>query len=172
MRAVLPRTCKIWFCQKKRKFPQKVPVRGDRYERNGTRTSPFLEVDFINNPPNLRSIWYCNTISNMQEKNAPYVDIVAMYSDAPHWRLLDLRRDGLAEVSQFGRISYTNARPVPLHRLLAIPAIGDLRRKGRLFGDQLEDDFTVGIRRLRRRFIGLLPIDNYSKFPFPCSFLP
>ena len=76
----------------------------------------------------------------MQEKNAPYVDIVAMYSDAPHWRLLDLRRDGLAEVSQFGRISYTKARPdIPLHRHFGIFEV-HYRERGEQYwqlGDQI-----------------------------------
>jgi AraC-like DNA-binding protein len=47
----------------------------------------------------------------------PYLDIVALYADKPHWRLLDLRPDGLKEVVAFGRLSYADARPdIPLHR--------------------------------------------------------
>jgi AraC-like DNA-binding protein len=47
----------------------------------------------------------------------PFMDIVANYSDAPHRRLVDLRRDGLAEIPAYGRLCYTRARPdLPIHR--------------------------------------------------------
>jgi AraC-like DNA-binding protein len=47
----------------------------------------------------------------------PFSDIVATYSDTPHRRLIDLRKDGLAEVPMFGRLCYAKARPdLPLHR--------------------------------------------------------
>jgi AraC-like DNA-binding protein len=72
---------------------------------------------------------YCDTIRNMDQKIAPDVDIVATYSDAPHRRLVDLRTDGLAEVSQFGRLSYAKARPdLPLHRHFGILEVHYLER--------------------------------------------
>ncbi len=47
----------------------------------------------------------------------PFSDVVATYSDTPHRRLIDLCRDGLAEVPMFGRLRYAKARPdLPLHR--------------------------------------------------------
>jgi AraC-like DNA-binding protein len=62
----------------------------------------------------MRLIRYFDTVSNMR---VPYLDIVATYTDEPHWRLLDLRPDGLAEIVAFGRLSYAKARPdIPLHR--------------------------------------------------------
>jgi AraC-like DNA-binding protein len=47
----------------------------------------------------------------------PYMDIVATYSNMPHRRLLDLRRDGLPEIPAFGRLCYARTRPdLPVHR--------------------------------------------------------
>jgi AraC-like DNA-binding protein len=47
----------------------------------------------------------------------PYMDIEAQYMDAPHRRVLDLRRDGLADVPMLGMYSYASARPdLPVHR--------------------------------------------------------
>ncbi len=57
----------------------------------------------------------------MEKRFVPFADIIASYSDAPHRRLVDLRPDGVAEVSQFGRLSYNKARPdIPLHRHFGI----------------------------------------------------
>ncbi len=45
------------------------------------------------------------------------MDIQALYMDAPHRRVVDLRRDGLAEVPMLGMYSYSRARPdLPVHR--------------------------------------------------------
>lgn len=45
------------------------------------------------------------------------MDIVATYSNMPHRRLLDLRRDGLTEIPAFGRLCYARTRPdLPVHR--------------------------------------------------------
>ena len=45
------------------------------------------------------------------------MDIEAQYMDAPHRRVLDLRRDGVADVPMLGMYSYSHARPdLPLHR--------------------------------------------------------
>ncbi len=47
----------------------------------------------------------------------PYLNVVATYIDAPYRRLLDLRPDGLAEITVFGRFNYADARPdIPVHR--------------------------------------------------------
>ena len=62
----------------------------------------------------LRLIKARDTISNMR---VPYMDIEAQYMDAPHRRVVDLRRDGLADVPMLGMYSYSRARPdLPVHR--------------------------------------------------------
>jgi AraC-like DNA-binding protein len=62
----------------------------------------------------LRLIKACDTISNMR---VPYTDIETQYMDAPHRRVVDLRRDGLADVPMLGMYSYSRARPdLPVHR--------------------------------------------------------
>jgi AraC-like DNA-binding protein len=55
-----------------------------------------------------------DTISNMR---VPFMDIEAQYMDAPHRRVLDLRKDGLADVPMLGMYTYAHARPdLPVHR--------------------------------------------------------
>ncbi len=45
------------------------------------------------------------------------MDIEAQYMDAPHRRVVDLRRDGLTEIPMLGMYSYSRARPdLPVHR--------------------------------------------------------
>jgi AraC-like DNA-binding protein len=57
----------------------------------------------------------------MEERYAPFIDIRTSYSDAPQRRLIDLRLDGVEEVSQFGRLSYAKARlDIPLHHHFGI----------------------------------------------------
>lgn len=55
-----------------------------------------------------------DTISDMR---VPFMDIHAEYMDTRHRRVLDLRRDGLAEVPMLGWYRYEWARPdLPAHR--------------------------------------------------------
>jgi AraC-like DNA-binding protein len=73
----------------------------------------------------------------------PYLDIVAKYADMPHWKLLDLRLDGLAEVVAFGWLSYTKARPdIPIHRHAGVLEVH--------YRDQGEQYWQLGDRLYRQ----------------------
>ncbi len=62
------------------------------------------------------------------------MDIDAQYMDAPHRRVLDLRREGLADVPMLGMYSYTHARPdLPVHRHAGGWEICYLERGSQLF---------------------------------------
>ncbi len=73
-----------------------------------------------------------------------YMDIDAQYMDTPHRRVLDLRREGLADVPMLGMYSYSHARPdLPEHRHAGGWEICFLER-----GNQF---FEVGQRTYRLR---------------------
>jgi AraC-like DNA-binding protein len=75
----------------------------------------------------------------MEDRYVPFADIRAVYCETPHRRVFDLRPDGVAEVSQFGRLSYISARPdIPLHRHFGSFEIHYLVRGGQywVLGDQ------------------------------------
>ncbi len=62
------------------------------------------------------------------------MDIDAQYMDVPHRRVLDLRREGLADVPMLGMYSYAHARPdLPVHRHAGGWEICYLERGNQLF---------------------------------------
>lgn len=62
------------------------------------------------------------------------MDIQADYTDTPERRLLDLRRDGLADVPLLGRGAYLHARPdLPVHRHFGVVEIVYIERGGQYF---------------------------------------
>jgi AraC-like DNA-binding protein len=73
-------------------------------------------------------------------RRVPYIDVVATYIDAPYRRLLDLRPDGLKEITVFGRFNYAEARPdIPIHRHFGVVEICYRDRGEQYFqlGDQM-----------------------------------